>query len=737
MKLHKLTCAVLCLYPPFGVGADAAAAADTGEAAAPVAVVVVDGARATHADGAALGSRLDLSLSETPAAVELISRDLIEARGARNLDEAVRGAVGVTQGGNPSSPSQTSSRGFSAGFVSYLYDGSRVAVPTMSARTQDSWNIDHIEVLKGPASLMAGDGAIGGAINFVTKRADRANPMSEAMLSFGSFRTWRMGVGTNQAFGDASAVRLDYSRQKSDGYIDRNRQRYDSVSVATTTALASDLVLDLSLDVLDDDVLPYQGTPLVPRAFAADPAGVAVDGTGAVIDRRLASTNYNVADAAMDARSTWARAKLSWRLSPEWKLTNEASYYTAKRNWRNAESHAFRAPRQIVRDLVGVTHDHQVLGNRLDVSYGGAVGGMKHRFAAGLEYTRTRFDAGRTFSNGSAAAEALLAVDALDPAVGNYADFNANPALYAGAGNRTRFGTRIPTLAIYAEDALWLSDKWTLVAGVRQDRVKLQRDNIDFNTGATASYAQTYSPRSARIGLVYALSGNTSLYAQRTNASAPVGSGNLLLLSAANAAFALSKGTQSEIGLKQTLLNGSADLTLAAYSIDLDNILTRDAATPTLTVNNGKQSSKGVELAAGWRPTRRLAVSGNISLLHAQFDQLMEAGNVSRAGNVPPNVAREMANLWTDYTLEAAPLRLGMGLNYTGDRYTNTANTVLMRGFTTADAYASWRLPRGELTLRVRNLGDKLYASWSGANANRQVILGAPRSADLTYHVKF
>ena len=731
VKLHKLTCAMLCLYPPFSAGADAE------DAAAPVAVVVVDGARATRAESAALGSRLNLSLKETPAAVELISRDMIEARGARNLDEAVRGAVGVTQGGNPASPSQTSSRGFSAGFVSYLYDGSRVAVPTMSARTQDSWNIDHIEVLKGPASLMAGDGAIGGAINFVTKRPDRAHPMNEAMLSFGSFRTWRMGVGTNQALGDASAVRLDYSRQKSDGYVDRNRQRYDSLSAATTTALGSGLVLDLSLDVLDDDVLPYEGTPLVPRAFAADAAGAAGDSAGAVIDRRLATTNYNVADAAMDARSTWARAKLGWHLSPDWKLTNEASYYTAKRNWRNAESHAFRAPRQVVRDLVGVTHDHQVLGNRFEASYDGAVAGMKHRFAAGLEYTRTQFDAGRTFSNGSAAADALLTVDALDPAVGDYAGFNANPALYAGAGNRTRFSTRIPTLALYAEDALWLGDKWTVVAGVRQDRVKLQRDNIDFNTGATAAYAQTYSPRSARIGVVYAFDGNISLYAQRTNASAPVGSGNLLLLSAANAAFALSKGTQSEIGLRQTLLDGSADLALAAYSIDLDNILTRDAATPTLTVNNGKQSSKGVELSAAWRPTRRFAVNGNISLLHAQFDQLVEAGNVSRAGNVPPNVAREMANLWADYTLAAMPLRLGMGLNYTGDRYTNNANTVSMRGFTTADAYANWRLPRGDLTLRVRNLGDRLYASWSGANANRQVMLGAPRSADLTYHVKF
>ena len=110
---------------------------------------------------------------------------------------------------------------------------------------------------------------------------------------------------------------------------------------------------------------------------------------------------------------------------------------------------------------------------------------------------------------------------------------------------------------------------------------------------------------------------------------------------------------------------------------------------------------------------------------------------MSRAGNLPPNVAKRTGNLWFDYKLEGTPLKLGMALNHTGDRYTNNANTIKMKAFTTADAYASWRFASGDLTLRVRNLSDKLYASWNGANANDQVILGAPRSADLTYHVKF
>ncbi|MDQ1814878.1 TonB-dependent siderophore receptor [Massilia sp. CCM 9210] len=730
MKLRKLPCALLCLYSPLVAYAD--------DAPPPMQVVVIDSARApAGSDSTDIGSRLDLTLRETPASVEVINRDLIEVRGARSLDEAVRGAVGITQGGNATSPSQTSSRGFSAGFVSYLYDGSRIAVPTMSARTQDTWNFERIEVLKGPASLMSGDGAIGGAINFVTKRPERALPASEAMLSYGSFNTWRLGAGINRPLGETSAVRIDYSHQQSDGYIDRNKQRYDSLTLATTSALTRDITLDLSLDLLSDNVKAYQGSPLVPRALATDPVGAVSDAGGRVIDRRLAFKNYNVDDAVMESDSAWARAKLTWKLAPDWTLRNELSYYTADRSWRNAESYTFSAPRQIVRDLVGVTHDHQVFGNRLDLSYTGNLAGLKHRFAAGAEYSKTRFATGRSFSNGAGAANAALTVDLFDPSYGSYEALSANAALYTGAGNRTNFSTSIPTVSLYLEDAVWVTDKWTVVAGLRQDRVKLGRRTADLNTGVATAYAQTYDPRSLRFGTVYAFDKDISVYAQHTSASAPVGSGNLLLLSAANAAFELSKGTQSEIGIKQSLFGGTLDTTLALYRIELDNILSRDAAVPTLTVNSGKQSSRGVELAAAWRPTRQVSINGNVALLDAQFDQLLEAGKVSRAGNLPPNVAKKTGNLWVDYKVDQMPLKLGAALNYTGERYTNNANTIRMNAFTTADVYASWRLGTGDLTLRVRNLGDKLYAGWSGANVNSQVILGAPRSADLTWHARF
>lgn len=222
----------------------------------------------------------------------------------------------------------------------------------------------------------------------------------------------------------------------------------------------------------------------MPRAFALQPTDIVGDSAGRMVDHSIAFRNYNVDDAQMSARSLWTRAKLTWQIAPEWKLRNELAYYTADRAWRNAESFAFAAPGRIARDLVGITHDHQILTNRLNLTNTSPIAGIKNRFAAGLEYTKTDFSSNRDFSNGSAAADNALAVGEFATFPGSYGAFAANPALYAGAGNCTIFGARIPTRSLVLEDALSVSDRWIVVGGLRQDYVKLERESVDLNTRA-------------------------------------------------------------------------------------------------------------------------------------------------------------------------------------------------------------------------------------------------------------
>jgi len=680
------------------------------------------------------GSRLGLSLRETPASVEVISREVMELRGARTLEEAMRGAVGISVGGNATSPGIASMRGFTGGFITYLFDGGRISTPTMSNRPQDSFNYERIEVLKGPASVLYGEGGIGGAVNFVPKQPDRRSSGTQALLSYGSHGRLRAGVGTGGALGDSGAYRIDFSHHQSEGWVERTESRGEHLTAAVNFALAPALKLDLSLDHLRDDIGAYFGTPLVPRSFAAEPTDVVTDSAGRVIDKRLARSNYNVADGRMDSDSLWLRGRLSWRISPQWQLRNEIGAYSADRRWRNAESLGFVAPDRMNRDHVDVGHDHEVWSERLDLAHDGRLGGLKNRFVVGVEHSKTDFATARRFSDGSAATSAALQVSAINPAVGL---FNDNAALATGAGNRTDFTADVTTTALFAEDALKLGDAFTLVAALRTERITLERTVRDLNTGAFSAFGTRYRPNSVRLGAVFDWSPATTLYAQVVNAAAPVGSSNLLLQSAANSAFPLTKGRQAEIGLKQSLADSRVDWTLALYKIEQDNVLSRDPANPAVTVNNGRISSRGIELAAAWRATRALTVSGNLALLDAQFDTLLEAGGVSRVGNTPPNVPLRTGNLWVDYRFAGLPLAVGVALSSVGSTYTNNANTVRMKGYQTADLYASWTAKPAVFTLRVRNVTDELYATWAGASANNQVILGAPRSVELSARFDF
>jgi iron complex outermembrane receptor protein len=683
---------------------------------------------------AAAGSRLGLTLRETPASVEVITQEQMQLRGARTLEEALRGAVGVSVGGNPGGPGQASTRGFTGGFITYLFDGARVSTPGMSNRPQDSFNYERVEVLKGPSSVLFGEGGIGGAVNFVPKQARRGASGTQAVLAAGSYGALRAAVGTGGDLGETGAYRLDYSHNQSKGWVDRTDSRMDHLTGGLAFALTPAVKLDLTLDANRDDIGAYNGTPLVPASFATEPTSVVSDSSGRVIDKRLARQNYNVADGLMESSSLWLRAKLAWQLAPGWHLRNELSHYSADRHWRNSESASFAAPDRVNRDQVDVAHDHTVWGDRLDLAHQGAVFGLANRFIAGLEFNRTRFGSERRFSDGSASTNAALQVAALNPAVGVY---NNSPTLATGGGNRTDSFADIDVNSAFIEDAIKPVQGLTVVAGWRQDRIALKRRIEDLNLATTTRFEKDYRATSLRLGAVAELSAATSLYAQWADAAAPVGSSNLLLLSAANTAYPLTRGKQWEAGLKQSV-SAELDWTLAVYKITQNNVLSRDPANPALTVNNGQISSKGLELSARWRATRGLTLSGNLAALSAQFDNLIEAGGVSRVGNRPTNVPERTANLWADYRLDGLPVNVGASLQRVGDMFTNNANTVRINGYTLADAYASWQAsPAALLTLRVRNLGDKLYGSWGGASAANQIVLGAPRTVELTAKLDF
>jgi len=696
--------------------------------------VTIEGSRDANSlhleESSGAASRLGLSVRETPASVEILSQDAIQQRGARTFSEALRGMAGLSGGGPPSSPTTLSTRGFSS--LMYLYDGVRSSGAGVVNRVQDTWNYDRIEVLKGPASVLDGEGAIGGVVNFVTKRPDRDNPHKEALLSYGSYGSTRAAFGFGGALGDASAYRLDYSRNDSKvGTIDRNGERIDHFTSGLALDLGGSVKLDLSFDYLRDNNEAYWGTPLVPRSFATQPTNVVSTPDGRVIDRRMTRTNYNVLDDDNSSETYWLRARLTGQLDGGWSWRNEFSANKSNRVFRNSESATFVAPSNIARDQTLITHDQDFWLDRIDATHKGTIGGMDNRFVVGGEYSETRFGSQRRFSNSSAGTANLLRVPVFDPYVGY---FNDDPALSVGGGNRTDMNTKARVSSVFVEDALKPVRNLTLVGGLRHDRTEVDRSITDLNLGSNTRFGSSYRSTSGRLGAVYDITPQSSIYAQYTNATLPVNS--LFLLAASNAAFPMSRGKQAEVGFKQSLPEANLEWTAAVYKIELDNVLSQDPNNPGKPVNNGRQSSRGLELSAVWKPTREWTLAGNLAALDARFDTLVEAGNVSRVGKTPPNVPERVANVFATYRPDNSKLEYFVSLNRTGHMFTDTANQIRINGYTTMDAAVSYRLKNALLSFRVRNLTDKLYATWVG-RATSQVLLAPRRTFEVSAKFDF
>ncbi|MBW8810922.1 MAG: TonB-dependent receptor plug domain-containing protein [Lysobacter sp.] len=266
----------------------------------------------------------------------MLDHDDIQARGLRDSVEVLRAMPGVMAGNLPGQPGVASMRGFASGAVSYLFDGVRLTSSGFSSRNWDSFNFERVEVLKGPASVLYGEGVLAGAINFVPKSAQPDRRSGEVLLGYGSHDSARLGLDGNLPLSDTLAVRGVLSANRSDGHVDDTASQAQAFSGSLLWQPRDTLSARVALDYQRDDFdTAYFGAPLVPRAVAADPSGLVDNDAGLVIDRAARDRNYNVRDGRMDSRSYWLRTRLDYQLSERWSLRNEASGFDARRRWDN------------------------------------------------------------------------------------------------------------------------------------------------------------------------------------------------------------------------------------------------------------------------------------------------------------------------------------------------------------------------------------------------------------------
>ncbi|AXB79172.1 TonB-dependent siderophore receptor [Novosphingobium sp. P6W] len=654
-------------------------------------------------------SRLNLTPLETPASIETLDGDAIRLRGDLTIQDAAARATGIVNTSGVFGYG-LSARGFTGqNSVMTLYDGMRMYNNTLTFPA-DPWMAQSVEILRGPASVLYGEGAIGGAVN-VTRRQPGDTLEIGGRAGVASFGTYSIAAGAGGPVNDLVGFRADASYRRSDGWMDRGDSSALALSGAVRLKPAPDLSITLSHDFSTQKPRTWFGVPLV----------------NGKLDKSIRRNNYNVTDANLRFRDNWSQAKLEW--SPSEAIAIRSTFYHlwANKYWNNAENVTYvpataTSPAKIRQSsFLELYHIQKQTGNRTTANIAHDLGGLENQLVVGFDVNRISY---KNVSNSGNNQTRLI--DVVNPVPGLFID-------QASAPTKPRYTNKIRQYSIFAEDRLKFSDQFSLVGGLRYDRPEITKTDY---VNAANNFTGTPDAVTWRVGAVYNPIPTLSLYGQYATAADPVGA--LVSTSLAQSSFDLSTGRQYEVGIKHIFWGGRGQFTLAAYDIVKKKLLTSDPLTPTIQVQVGQQSSRGAEASLSLEPVEGVSISLNGSVLRARYDDFAESvGGVpfQRAGNRPTNVATRTANAFVSWEFLDGWIVDG-GVSHVGKRYQDAANTRVIPAYTLTDIGLRWQfVEAASVALRLRNVFDETYVRATyGAS---QWVLGDPRAVEASLNVGF
>lgn len=679
-------------------------------AAAPVAAeldtVEVTGERVPRATS----PKLTQPLIETPQTVTIVPATLMRQQGVATLREALGNVPGISlqagEGGVPAGDNLTL-RGFSAR-TDLFVDGVR----DFGGYSRDTFNIEQVEVIKGPSSTHSGRGSTGGSINLASKTARVDEAFVAGSLSAGSAETWRLTADLNQPFGDGAALRVNAMAHEG-GIAGRDAVANRRRGVAPTLhfGLGESATLDLGLFHLEQDNVPDYGQPWVPGTNNALPESR--DGR-APVDRE---NWYGLRDRDYEDTTTdLATAIFETALGGTWNLRNLTRRGEATRD------SIITAPRFLGDDSTSIRRtaklrdsEDTILANATDLTATLGRGDVRHRVLVGVEFAHEQStNDARTATDGALA-------DLWDP----------DPdAPYTGTITDTPLSdteAEADSMAVYVFDTMEIGERWEVSGGVRWDRFDVRTEGFDSGAGTRREWRRDDTMLSGRAAVLYKPDEMSSYYVALGNSFNPSAEG--LALNASTAALAPEKSRTLEFGGKWSLWGDRLLLTSAVFRTEKTNARTTDA--DDITVLQGEQRVDGFEVGATGRVGERWTVFGGYTYMDSEVVRSLDpAEQGNELGNTPNN----SASLWTTYEASER-LLFGFGARHVGARWTNTQNLREAKAYTTFDAMVSYALhPAATLRLNGYNLTGKDYVDTVGGG---HYTPGADRSVMASLDVSF
>lgn len=619
---------------------------------------------------------------ETPRTINVISEETIIAQGATTLRDVLRNTPGITfqagEGGGGLPGDTFSMRGFSTGNDVTL-DGLREA----GAYSRDAFNIEQVEVIKGPAGAIAGRGATGGSINIVTKAA-KLQGFSRASIESGSADHQRATFDTNVPLESiGGAFRFNAMRNEG-GVAGRDVVKNESWGVAPTLAfgIGKPTRFSVGYQHLTQNNVPDYGLPWA--AFETEPRADQSNFYGL--------RDYDYEDVSADAAS----AIFEHDLRDGWTLRNVSRWAD------NHRDSAITAPRPPNRQLQQRLMDNGQVANQTTLS--AKVG--RHSTVFGLEASRET-----TFIKRQAQTTNQPQTNLSDP------DPSQHPLGPMPVNNGNPEDTNLDAIGVFAFDTMQLGSRWEVTAGLRYDTI-----DVDYTLTNAATHAVTKLGREDAMlswngGVVFKPRTNMSLYASggtSFNPSVEAAAGGAGLsdvpTSANNVNLEPEKTKNLEVGGKWETLGGRAIATAAVFRTEKTNARTRNATTEPFVLD-GKQRVNGVELGITGKITENWSVLGGYAFLDSEF---VASANPLEQGAELAMVPEHSLNLWTDARVSPR-MTIGGGAQYMDSVFRNATNTAEVPSYWLLNAMASYAV-NSSLTLRlnVNNLADETYVDRVG-----------------------
>jgi catecholate siderophore receptor len=661
-------------------------------------------------------------LLDTPQTITVVPRSVIEAQGATTLRDVLRNVPGITmqagEGGGGLPGDTLTMRGFSATNDIFV-DGVRDVGPY----SRDAFNLEQVEVIKGPSSAFGGRGSTGGAINLATKSAGLES-IRQGTVGVGSSGYQRTTVDVNapiEALGSGGALRVNAMWQDA-GVAGRDvvNNRGWGMAPSFGVGLTGRTRFVLSSQHVRQDNVPDYG---LPWGSSTDPATGEMFPTGAF----EATPSVNQANFYglegydfEDIRSDMGTARIDHDLRPGLTLRNVTRYGETFRN------SAITAPRPPSRQLQRRQMENEAFINQTNLGAAVTTGALRHDLAMGIEAGREVTGTENSAQSTNQPQTTLRSPNPLDR------PFDSMPAL---AGNPSRSVTR--TVGAYLFDTVDLNQAWQVTAGLRWDRSEVEFTQTTRATGEVTELGRTDSMVSWRGGLVVKPRVNGTLYAGYGTSFNPaadagnVGTALSALDTAANSVNLEPEKTKNfEVGTKWSLLDDRLALTGAVFHTEKTNARTRNLASEPFVLA-GRQRVQGVELGASGRIAGTWMAFGSYALLDSE---IVDSANPIEAGRDLALTPQATGSLWISGNV-LPRLTIGGGVQYMDAIFRNTTTDLRVPSYWLTNATVAYEL-NAHLTLRVNatNLGDKAYVDRVGGG---HYVPGPGRSVQVTTSVGF